>query len=97
MNQICDFLINYYKDNGITEKKSMITIKWKKDIKMSDDQIVDYIIKELNKRLKPCVSDIEKKTTPTRKSITFIYKENLCEVFIIEFNKDNIYWVLEYY
>ena len=97
MNKICDFLINYYKDNGISEKKSMISIKLKKDIKMSDKQIIAHIIKELNTRLNPSVKDIEKKITPNRKSITFIYKENLCEVFIMEFNKDNIYWVLEYY
>jgi hypothetical protein len=93
MNKICDFLISYYKDNGITDKKSTITVKCKKENKITYKQIVD----KLNERLKPCVSDIEICKTPTRKSITFIYKENLCEVFMLEFNKDNIFWVLEYY
>jgi|688.fasta_scaffold00514_37 hypothetical protein len=97
MNKICDFLINYYKDNGITDKKSTSTVKCKKENKMTNKQIVEHIKKELNERLKPCVSDIEICRTPTRKSITFMYKENLCEVFIVEYNKDNVFWVLEYY
>lgn len=97
MNQICEFLINYYQDNGITEKKSMITVKCIKKLNMTSKQIVDYISKQLKLRLKPSISDIEEKKTPNKHSITFIYKENICEVYLVEFNKDNIYWVLEYY
>jgi len=90
MNSLCNFLIEYYKDNGIADKPSMKAFKC--SIKNEKKEAVDYIIKELKIGLKTCLSDIEVINTSTTASVFFDYKSNDCEIC-----KDGNYLFLKYY
>ena len=93
MNKICDFLKDYYTDNGISEKKSLIAFKCVKKINNKNS---DYIIKELKSSFKTCLTDIEIVETAKRTSVRFEYKSNLCEIYMSNIKGCN-YWFLEYY
>ena len=94
MDKICEFLKDYYTDNGISEYKSMIAFKYTK--KNNNYQNLDYIIKELKSRIKTCLTDIEIVETPKRKSVRFEYTSNLCEIYTDNIKGCN-YWFLIYY
>ena len=93
MEKICDFLKDYYKDNGISEQKSLIIFKC---LRKNNNKNSDYIIKELKSRITTCLTDIEIVETPKRISVRFEYKSNLCEIYMSNI-KDYNYWFLEYY
>lgn len=97
MDKICDFLKKYYEDNGITEKKSVITFKSNCDINMTHRQVCDYIQKKLKIYIKTCLTDINIKQTDERISVEFIYKGNICEIYLIRATQKIYYWVLSYY
>jgi hypothetical protein len=94
MNKICDFLKEYYTDNGISDKKSLIAFKF--SIKKNNNQISDYIINELKSSFKTCLTDIEIIETSKKTSIRFEYKSNICEIYMNNI-KNGSYLYLEYY
>ena len=93
MNKICDFLKDYYADNGISEYKSLIAFKC---MRKSNNNNSDYIINELNSNIKTCLTDIEIIETPKRTSVRFEYKSNTCEIYMNNI-KDCNYCYLVYY
>lgn len=96
MDRICDFLKKYYEDNGISDKKSEISFKYVGEINMTDKQVCDYIQKKLHIYIEKCLSDIHIKETSERMSVQFIYKGNICEIYLIKVSKKINYWVLNY-
>jgi hypothetical protein len=97
MDRICDFLKDYYKENGITEKQSIQTFKSPVENEMTDKQMLDYIQKKLRIYMKSCLSDMNIKITSVRTSIQFQYKENLCEIYLQKVTKKIYHWTLVYY
>ena len=97
MDRICGFLIEYYKDNGITDKKSLLEFKSPVESKMTEKEVLDYIQKKLKTYIKTCLTDVNIKKTYVRSSIEFLYKENLCEIFLLKTTKKVNHWVLVYY
>lgn len=94
MDRICDFLRKYYEDNGISENESTVSFKSVGEINMTNKQVCDYIQKKLQIYIKTCLSDI--KETSEKMSVQFIYKGNICEIYLIKASKKINYWMLNY-
>ena len=97
MDKICEFLKSYYSDNGITEKKSMLCFKSQSENSMTDEKAVDYIQKKLHSYFKSCLADIKIKKLSDLTIVEFLYKENLCEIYLLKTTKKVNHWVLVYY
>jgi len=97
MDRICDFLKYYYKENGISEKQSIQSFKSPVENDMTDKEILDHIQKKLKIYMKSCLADITVKKTSIRTSIEFLYKENLCEIYLMKKTKKINHWILVYY
>ena len=96
MDQLCIFLMNYYSDNGITDKKTLSIFRCMKKNNRTTEQNVDYIINKLQTKIKTCLNDIEVIKTPKKTSVLFEYKSNICEIYYMEYNNDAGYWCVEY-
>ena len=89
MDQLCIFLMNYYSDNGITDKKTLSIFRCMKKNNRTTEQNVDYIINKLQTKIKTCLKEIEVIKTPKKTSVLlliFIYVfKYIFPVFIFYF------------
>ncbi len=99
MDKICMYLIFHYKDNEITDKKSLIAFKQPGQNTMTNPQLFDHIKENLANYIETDLKDVKVNETSDEKSVSFKYKGNDCEISVINVdNEHNVhYWVLTYY